>query len=110
MPELILIKYWINEQHHAEICHEISERNEYDSMKNNGDKYLLSLLKRTCENNNKQQSKVPVWHAPVFVKIYPSNSPVNHIELTSEFHKRIFFYQNPYSYLHISDIFHPPSV
>jgi len=110
LPDMIMIKVLINNHRpQEELCFEISERTEYDKLKNNGDKYLLSLLKRTCKTNEDQQSKLPVLHIPVFVKIYPSD-PVYKEEIsTADCQNTVFFYTNHYSFLHITDIFHPPS-
>jgi len=111
LPDMIMVKVLINKHRpQEEICYEISERTQYDKLKNNGDKYLLSLLKRTCKTNEEQQSKVPVFHIVVFVKIYPSEPILKKQILTTECQKTSFLYTNHYSYLHITDIFHPPSV
>jgi len=108
-PGMILLKYWYNKQQHShEICYEISERSEYDKLKNNGDKYLLSLLKRTCKTNEEQNSKPPVWRIPVFVNF--TISEISHQTGTPlPCEREGFYYIDTYTFLLTSEIFHPPS-
>jgi len=110
MPDIILLKYWMHTHRDREavMCYEIDERSQYDKLRNNGDKYLLSLLKRTCKSNEDQNSKPPVLHIPVFVKVEISDPPV-HEDIVDSCQKPVFYYRNDYSYLYIRDIFHPPA-
>jgi len=80
-------------------------------VENNGDAYLKALIKRVCDQKDKEKPAVPLAHIPVFVK-----------ELTTEF-SHIYLcpeknYNNKISTFiiqaditsYISDIFHPPTV
>jgi len=109
LPDVIVVKMRLHAHRHAALCEQLEGENQYDKLKNNGDKYLLSLLKRTCNSSDEQQSKLPVLHIPVFVKIFTGDPALENEPVLSVCRKNGFYYANHYTFLHVTDIFHPPA-
>ncbi len=106
LPSILVWQYHTADKQ-PEACYEIYTSGSYEEMRNSGDKYLLALLKRTCENN-KTASKSLTWQVPVLVKIFESNKTALEALPAGTSERVLPAVCNLYYKLHVTDIFHPP--
>ncbi len=83
----------------------------YAKVENNGDAYLKALIKRVCDQKEKEKPVVPLVQIPVFVQQLTTDPASIYKCPSINFPERIStFIIQPDITSYITDIFHPPSM
>jgi len=94
-----------------DICCCDSNAQEIAKMQNNGDAYLKALIKRVCEQKEKEKPGIPIAQISVFVsELISENIPVYHCPEKNFNQKISTFIIQPDINSYIADIFHPPAI
>ncbi len=83
---------------------------ETAKMENNGDAYLKALVKRVCDQKEKEKPAVPIAQITVFVsELIGEDTPVYHCPEKNYNNKISTFIIQPDINSYVADIFHPPA-
>ena len=118
-PVMPFVDYYITQHHNEQIsqiekeyCGCGMEKSEkIAKIENNGDAYLRALIKRVCDQKEKEKPVVPLVQIPVFVRDLNSYQPQIFICPEQNYnHKISTFIIQPDINAYIADIFHPPAL
>ena len=85
-------------------CH----ADEMTKMANNGDAYLKALIKRVCDDKEKEQKKIPAITLSVFVIHLNGHYQKVYACPEQNFNKISDFIIQPHPSSHIKELFRPP--
>ncbi len=108
LPTYFTIAYWVG-LNKSEECIKENDISFENKIKNNGDKYLLALLKRTCQSNESKNSKASILNFITVVQVFESKKMSTPISEEHVCNKVTDHYLNLYCFLFSDDFFHPPS-
>jgi hypothetical protein len=80
-------------------------------IENNGDAYLKALIKRVCDQKEKEEPAIPIAQIPVFIRDLNSDYTPVYLCPPKNYNNKIStFIIQPNIHSYIADIFHPPTI